>query len=423
MKTIAFPRRPMPDGVRVRQNLPTDHVPDVRHETCRRLLDAGLRERVGRGHRIAITAGSRGMGGFVDLLGGIVDAVKAAGGIPFLVPAMGSHGGAVAAGQIEILRRLDVSEDTVGAPVHATMETVPLGSAENGAVAHLDRFAAEADGIIVLGRIKTHPESTGPLASGLLKMTVIGLGNQHGAQEAHSHGLWDSIRAVPRLHLSRAKILFGVAVIENGYRQPVVIEAVPGTYDAFLEADERLLDIAKAHFAEIPFQDLDLLIVDEIGKTIAGTCMDPNVIGKWRVKSEGPRVPNFRRIAALSLTHGSLGNGLGVGMADFVTERFSAEFDPGVTAVNLLTATEPGSWNSQEALLPIALPSDREAAEVALYSALGGAKPSVCRIRNTACLGEFWVSEALLPEVRENPKLSILSDPAPMSFDGEGNLF
>jgi hypothetical protein len=421
IKTMAFPRRPAPPVARVRQHLPTDHLEDPRGYTRQRLLDAGLGEKVKRGQRIAITAGSRGMGGFVELLSGVVDAVKAVGGEPFLIPAMGSHGGATPEGQTEILRRLGVTEETVGAPVHATMDTRSLGTAGNGAVAHLDRLAAEADGIIVLGRVKTHPESAGELASGLLKMTTIGLGKQAGAQEAHSHELWESVRAVPRVVLPQAKILFGVAVVENGFRHPLVVEVVAPTYEAFLEADMRLLETSKAHLATLPFEHLDLLVVDELGKNISGAGMDPNIVGKWRM-SGGPRVPDFRRIAVLSLTAPSLGNGLGSGLADFITQRFVDAHDPGVTYVNLLTASEPGG-NSQEGLLPLALPSDREAIEVALYASLAGAQPRVCRIKNTEELDQFWVSEGLLDEVKQNPKLTILEPPQPMTFNEAGNLF
>lgn len=418
---MPFPRRPVPLGVPVRQHLPADHIQDVRGETCRRLREAGLRDRVGRGAKIAITAGSRGIGGFVELLQGTADAIREAGGEPFVIPAMGSHGGATPEGQVEILRRLAVTEESVGMPIRSTMETVLCGVSDSGAAAHLDRNAAEADGIIVLGRTKTHPESAGDLASGLLKMCTIGLGKQRGAQEAHSHGLWESVRSVPRLLLATGKILFGVAVVENGYRQPLIVEVVRPQYEAFLEADMRLLTVAKSHLATIPFSQLDVLVVDEIGKNVSGAGMDPNVIGHWR-NSNAPRSPDFKRIVVLSLTAPSLGNGLGIGMADFTTERFLRAFDPAVAYVNLLTATEPGG-NTREGPVPLALPYDRDAIEVALYSSLAGDKPRVCRIQNTAALDELWVSEGLLDEVRQNPKLTMLAgSPSPLCFDHEGNL-
>jgi hypothetical protein len=384
------------------------------------LLGRGLRERVRPGQRIAITAGSRGIGGFVPLLAGIADAVKAAGAEPFLIPAMGSHGGATPEGQTEILRLLGVTDDAVNAPVRATMETAELGRAGNGAVAHLDRIAQAADGIIVFGRTKTHPENAEGIASGLLKMTVVGLGKQAGAQQAHNHGLWDSVRLVPRITMAHAKIVFGVAVVENGYRQPYRIEVVDPQYDAFADSDRRLLDVAKTRVAGLPLDNLDLLIVDELGKTISGTGMDLNVIGKWRVKG-GERKPDFKRIVALSLTKASLGNALGAGLADFVTRRLMEARDPGTTYVNLLTATEPDG-TTFEGPLPLALDTDREAIEVALYSSLAGAEPRVCRIRSTARLDEIWVSGPLLPELRGKPGITVLGEPEPLPYNPAGNL-
>lgn len=410
----------MPNVARVKQNLPADHIENVRAETRNRLRAVGLQQKIKPGDQIAVTAGSRGIGGFVDLLNGIVDAVREAGGNPFIIPAMGSHGGATPEGQTEILRLLGV-EQHVAAPIRATMETIPLGKSENGAVAHLDKNAAMADGIIVLGRTKTHPESAEHLASGLLKMVTVGLGKRIGAQEAHTHGLWDSIRTVPRVTMAHAKIIFGVAAVENGYRQPVEIEVVQPTYDAFLDSDHRLLHVARRYLAKVPFDHLDVLVMDEFGKTVSGSGMDPNVIGTWRVKREGPRIPDYRRIVALSLTKPSLGNGLGVGLADFITQRIVDDYDPGTTYLNLLTASEPGG-NTGEGPVPLALPSDREAIEVALFSSLAGDSPRLCRIKNTAMLGQFWVSEGLLKDVGENPRLDILEKPAPMAFDERGNL-
>jgi len=417
---MPFPRRDLPQMARVRQDLPSDRVADVAREVRAKVLASSVATRIAPGHRIAITAGSRGIGGLVELLCGIVQAVRECGGTPFIIPAMGSHGGATAAGQTEILRRLGVTTDAVGAPIHATMETVEVGVSESGAVAHVDKNAFDADGIIVLGRVKTHPESVGTLASGLLKMCTIGLGKQIGAQQAHGHGLWPSVVAVPKLQLAHARILGGVAVVENGYRQPCAIEVVEPTYDAFLEADVRLLRVAKSHLARIPFEDLDLLVVDELGKTISGGGMDPNIIGLWR-NSDAPHRPDYRRIVVLSLTHASLGNGLGIGMADFTTRRFADEYDPSVSYINLLTATEP-QGNTREGPLPLTLESDRDAIEVGLFSSLAGSAPRVCRIKNTALLDELWVSEALLDEVSANPALHVSAPPSAWPFDAHGNL-
>ena len=415
-----FAARELPRLARVRQQLRSEHIADARSDV-REKLSPALRRKIYAGAKIAITAGSRGIGGFVPLLNGICDAVKQCGGEPFLVPAMGSHGGATADGQARLLHKLGVNDITVPAPVRATMETVALGQSKTGAQAHLDKLAAEADGIIVLGRVKTHPENTQGIASGLLKMTTVGLGKQAGAQQAHSHGLWPSVEAVPELMLAKSKILCGVAVVENAFRQPVAIEVVPGTYAAFVEADRRLLNIAKEHFAKIPLGDLDVLVVDELGKNISGTGMDLNVIGKWRLEG-GEHKPDFRRIVVLSLTPESCGNGLGIGLADFTTERFRREFDPEPTNINLLTATEPDSANPREGALPIVLRNDRDAIAVAIQSSLPKGEPRICRIKNTAELAEFWVSEALMAEVEENPSLSIVEPPSKMRFDAKGNL-
>lgn len=417
-----FAARPLPRFGRVKQKLRDEHIHDVRGETAARLLAAGLSGRVQRGARIGITAGSRGMGGFVELLNGICDAVKSCGGEPFIIPAMGSHGSATAEGQTQLLNVLGVTDQTVPAPIRATMETIPLGESKTGATAHLDKIAAGMDGIIVLGRVKTHPENKEGIASGLLKMTTVGLGKQIGAQQAHSHGLWKSVEAVPELTLATAKILFGVAVVENAFRRPVGIEVVPGNYEAFVEADRRLLSLAKEHFAEIPLDNLDVLVVDELGKDISGTGMDLNVIGKWRLEG-GPHDPDFRRIVVLSLTPGSCGNGLGIGLADFTTERFMRAFAPEPTNINLLTATEPDAINTREAALPVVLRNDRDAIAVALQSSLAKNGPRMCRIKSTALLDEFWISEALLPEVERNDALSTVEVPQPMRFDAAGNLF
>src|ERR1043165_1006644 len=420
--TIPFPRRPLPPLAHVAQLLPRDHIDDVRAETKQRLLQSGFLNSLKPDARIAITAGSRGMGGFVELIAGIVDAVKASGGQPFIIPAMGSHGGATEAGQTEILQRLGITEATTGAPIRATMQTHALGTSDTGAIAHLDSIVADADGVLVLARTKPHPESTAGVASGLLKMVTVGLGKQAGAQEAHTHGLWPAVNAVPKLTMARAKILCGVAVVENGFREPVIINVVPPEYEAFHNSDEQLLEAARPHVAKIPFQQLDLLIVDELGKNISGTGMDLNVIGNWRM-SGGPPQPDYRRIVVLSLTPASLGNGLGIGLADFTTQRFMDEYDPAVTYVNLLTATEPNAMNTREGPLPLAIASDKEAIEIALFSSLASANPRVCHIKNTAMLDEMWVSAALLDEVNQNPKLRVSPGIAPLQFDEKGNLF
>lgn len=405
----------------VKQDAARQRVADVRGEIRRRLIDFGLSRHISKGKAIAITAGSRGMGGFVELLRGISDAVRECGGEPFIVPAMGSHGGADAGGQKLLLETIGASESAVGAPIRSTMETYALGRTKNGAEAHIDRIAADADGIIVLGRTIVHPESAEGIASGLLKMTTVGLGKQKGAQEAHSHGLWDSVRQIPSLTLAKSKVICGVSVVENAFREPAQIRVVDAKYEAFFDADKALLKEAKKLAAHLPFDSLDMLVVDRIGKDISGTGMDLNVIGKWRMEG-GERRPNFHRIVALSLTKGSLGNALGIGLADFTTQRLAHEYDSYATYINLLTASEPGAMNTREGELPLALENDKGAMEVGLYSSLPSGPARICRIRSTAQLTDFWVSEPLLRDLHNRPGFSLLSDPQPMDFDENGNL-
>lgn len=419
--TISFPKCGPGPQFLVRQHLDGRHIEDIEADVLEKLRGSGVLERVEPGDRVGITAGSRGMGGFTSLLAALIMGVRQRGGEPFILPAMGSHGGATSSGQTEILHRLGVQEDEIGAEIKATMNTRVLGKSDSGAATHLDEIAADADHLIVLGRTKTHPENTEGIASGLLKMVTVGLGKQAGAKEAHSHGLWESVKSVPKLTLSKSPILCGVAVVENAFRQPLEIEIVAPTYEAFRESDERLLKAAQPHVAKLPFRQLDLLVVDELGKNISGTGMDLNVIGNWRMNG-GDRDPDFRRIAVLSLTRESLGNGLGIGLADFTTRRFAEEFDWGTTYVNLLTATEPGAMNSLEGHLPLALECDREAIETALYSSLPSKAPRVCRIRNTGCLDQFWVSAALADELRDADGFSVESGPEPMPFDSRGDL-
>jgi hypothetical protein len=414
-----FPRRDIPTMVLVKQKLSEERIEDVGKVVFQKLCGAGLKEKIRAGAQIGITVGSRGMGGLGELLAGTIEALHSVGAKPFIVPAMGSHGGATAEGQSALLAKFGVTERTLGVPVRATMEADCLGASKTGAKAYLDKIVHQSDGVIVLGRVKTHPENTEGIASGLLKMTTIGLGKQIGAQEAHSHGLWPSVEAVPELSIATGKILFGIAVAENAFRQPVEIEVAAGNYQSFYDADRRLLGISKKHFARVPFDDLDLLIVDQLGKNISGTGMDLNVVGPWRVKG-GEKVPNFHRIVTLSLTEESMGNGLGIGLADFTTRRFMDAFDPHATGINLLTATEPGTRNTVEASPPLALDSDREAIETALYSALAD-KPRVCRIESTARLDQFHISENLLDEAKEN--LQVLGSAGPLDFNSEGNLF
>lgn len=411
---MGFPKLPLPPMARVRQHFPRAAIADVEAEVHAQLRAAGLAERVRPGWRVAVTAGSRGIAEIATVLRTVCAALRAAGAEPFVVPAMGSHGGATAEGQRQVLAGYGITAETVGAPVRATMETVVLGTVESGATVHQDRYAAEADAIVVVGRVKAHTAFKGEIESGLCKMLAVGLGKQRGAESIHAHGLKESVPQAAALALRRGNVVLGLALVENAYHQLHTIRAVPP--ERFHAADRELLQLANALLPRVPFDPLDVLVVGWLGKNISGSGMDYNVVGMWR-RIGGERRPYFKRIVALDLTPETEGNGLGIGIADFTTRRLVDRLDLRKTYLNALTANAP-----ETVKIPITLANDREAIAVALKSAEPAGPPRVVVIRSTLHLDDLWVSAGLLAEARQNPCLEVLSEPAPLPFDAEGQL-
>ena len=411
---MELPRMALPRMVTVRQQLPSERLEDVAAAVRAALAEGGLSGRVQSGQSIAITAGSRGIADISLVISTVVSAVREAGGEPFVVPAMGSHGGATVEGQRGILSEYGITEREVGAPIRATMETVVVGKLDDGTEVHLDRNAAEADGIIIVGRVKAHTAFRGDIESGLCKMTAIGLGKQRGAQTVHGRGLKETIPEVARVALSGSRIILGLALVENAYHQLHTVRAAGP--DRFHDTDRELLKVANELLPRVPFDDLDLLIVGELGKNISGSGMDYNVVGMWR-RIGGEKRPLYKRIAVLDITPESEGNGLGVGIADFTTRRLFGKLDLSKGYMNGLTA---GAIDAIK--LPVILGSDREALEVALKSANPVGAPRVVWIKNTLALEEMVVSEGLLPEVERTPTLVVAGEPTPLEFDGEGSL-
>jgi hypothetical protein len=318
----------------------------------------------------------------------------------------------------EVLARLGVTEASVGAPVVSDMATEEVGRTDDGIAVRLDRQALRADGIVFVARVKPHTAFRGPYESGLAKMIAIGLGKQEGAAACHAAGFGDMARRVPALAavaIGQAPIRFGLAVLENAYDQPFRVAAVPAA--RVLAEEPSLLDEAKAAMPRVPFEQLDVMVIDEIGKNISGDGADPNITGRYPTPfaSGGPRVA---KQVVLDLTPETEGNANGIGTADFTTVRAAGKMDLGQTYPNGLTSTVVGPT-----ALPMVLPSDRLAlaAAVLTCNAVGRA-PRVMRIVNTLRLGEFAVSTALLDEVREHPHLDLLSDPRPLAFDDHGDL-
>ena len=411
---MAFPRM-----VRVRQTFPRPRVADIPRTVAEALAAAGTP--IKRGDTVAVGAGSRGIANIAVVVGAAVRWLLDMGARPFVFPAMGSHGGGTPEGQLSVLEHYGITAATMGCPVRATMEVVQVGEAL-GLPVWVDRYAAEADWIGLVNRIKPHTDFKGSIESGLFKMMTIGCGKHRGAIQYHRanirHGYETVIAAVGREVLARARIGFGLGVVENGYDETARIEAFNA---ADLEAGERrLLKDARDWMARLPFSPLDVLIIEEIGKNISGSGMDTNVIGRPSNPHEPfPADPKILWIVALDLTEESYGNATGIGNADFASRRLVDKIDMKPTLINCITACAPNG-----AKVPATYDTDREAIETAL-SCIGLTPPEdarVIRIRNTLMLGELEISESLLPEVAKRETLTQLGAPTPLPFDAAGNL-
>lgn len=405
---MEFPRL-----IRVRQKLNDERIDDIEGVVYRELMQHEIVSRVNPGARVAVAVGSRGISCLDRMVRTIVHWVRERGAQPFIVPAMGSHGNASAEGQADLLRGYGIYEEAVGAPVLSSMEVDLLGKTPQGAPVYIDRYAHTADAIILVNRVKPHTTVKGPVQSGLLKMMTVGLGKQKGAEAMHRYRLEIAIPEAARIVMARAPIAFGLAVVENAFDQPALIRAIPRER---IEKEERdLLRKAEANLPVIPFDPLDVLIVDWMGKNISGSGMDTNVVGLWR-RIGGPVDRVIHRIAVLDLTEESHGNAAGVGMADVITRRLYQKIDLQATYMNCITAGYlPG------AKIPITLDTDREV----IGTALVGYQPEsvrLVRIESTLRLDRFFISEGLLPEASAHPRIEILGEPEEMRFGGDGRI-
>lgn len=354
--------------------------------------------RIQKGDSVAVGVGSRGIVRIAELVSATTALVREYGGHPFIVPAMGSHGGATESGQLAVLADLGVTEDSSGAPIRAAMDTVEVGEID-GMRVHVSREAATADHILVLNRLKSHTSFSGAIESGLAKMTAIGLGKQHGAEELHRLGplrLEERIIAACALVVEKLPVLGGLAVTENHRKELVHVDFVEGT-DLGGPREAELLARARLHEARLPFEEVDVLIVDRMGKEISGTGMDTNVIGRRMVRgSPEPDGLDATNIVILSVSEGSEGNAVGIGLADFVPASLLEKVDLHATYANALTA---GLQGVQRAQIPIVLATDRDAVNAALLTAGIGdlTQARVVRIRSTLSLDELMVTSNLLP--------------------------
>jgi hypothetical protein len=410
---------PIPDMAHIRYSMQTPApIGDMGAAVAAQLRRPQIRALFKPGQRIAIGVGSRGLGRLPEIVAALVAELRALGAQPFIIPAMGSHGGATASGQRDVLTHLGVTEARVGAPVISDMATDEVGRTADGIPVRLDRQALAADGIVFIGRVKPHTAFRGAYESGLAKMIAIGLGKQSGAAACHAAGFGDMARRVPALAavaIARAPIRFGLAVLENAHDLPYKVVAVPA--DRIFAEEPALLDEAKTAMPRIPFDQLDVLVIDEIGKNISGDGADPNITGRYPTPfaAGGPTVT---KQVILDLTAETDGNANGLGTADFTTVRAARKMVMGQTYPNGLTSTVVGTVK-----LPMVLPSDRLAFAAALLTCNAVDRaPRLVRIVNTLRLDEFLVSASLLEEVRADPALAIAAEPAQPPFDPMGNL-
>ena len=417
---MMFPRM-----VEVRQRIPSPKIEDYVSAIREEMRKKNLHNKIKPSWKIVITAGSRGIAHYPEILATVVDEVKRAGGKPFIVPAMGSHGGATPEGQIQILKSLGITSETVGAPIHSSMKVDEIGRLDNNAPVYFDRIALKSDGIIVVGRVKPHTDFKGKIESGLMKMMAIGLGKQKGAETIHwykSEGYHKLIPAAARLIMKKAPILLGLAVVENAYHEIAIVKALEP--NAIEQEETKLLDKAKKLLARLPFKEIDILIIDEIGKDISGVGMDTNVIGRfWLPGESDSKAPKIKRIVVLDLSERTHGNAIGIGLADLTTKRVISKIDYDATFVNCLT-----EGSTETAKIPVFLSNDRDAIATAIRTCgpIDSRKAKVVRIKNTLELQRFWISESLVEIVKSNRELferiEFLSELEEMQIDVLGTL-
>ena len=404
----------------IRQKFPDRQIPDVAAEVRRQLAAAGFAARVAPGARVAIGVGSRGINGISTIVRAVVAYWKNAGAEPFVFPAMGSHGAASAAGQADVLAHYGITESGVGCPIVSQLEVVSLGKTADGIEAFLDHAAYEADGVMLVNRVKWHTDFAGKIESGLFKMMAIGLGKFAGAQRYHSYayrlGLEHVIRSVGRQVLASGKILGGLAILEDAHHHTARLDAVP--VEAMEAREEANLALVKSWMAHLPV-DADVLILDEIGKNISGAGMDTKVVNRGVQGQSNPWPgPRFERLFVRDLSDLTYNSGVGLGMADVVTDRLVNRIDWEPTWINSLTANTPAAIRT-----PIHFPSDREALE-RISPTVGKVdlrEVTYAWIRNTMELGRFALSEQLRGQVEGNPALEIEAT-VDFEFDGDNNL-
>ena len=413
---------PLPRMVHVRQKFATPRIDDVAGAVAAQFQRPEVRAKIKPGMTIAVGCGSRGIANIAEAARQVVAELKALGAKPFIFPAMGSHGGATAEGQREVLEGYGITEEFVGCPIHSQMEVVEVGKLDSGMPIYMDKLAAAADGVVVVCRVKPHTNFRAPIESGIVKMITIGMGKIIGATELHTQGMdmfGTLLPAAAKLIMSKKNVLLGVAMVENAADETAIIEAVPG--EQIFDREPVLQAKAKEMMARLQFDEIDVLIVEKIGKNISGSGMDPNITGRncrfveWNMK------PLVKKIAVLGLTPETHGNATGVGGADVITMRLYKELDIGKTYANVITSTYLDG-----AAIPIIMNTDQDAIRLAVKTVVR-VKPEdtkIVRIANTLEVMDIHVSEPMLPFIKANPSMfEIVGELEPFKFGAKGTLY
>lgn len=409
--------------ISITQHFPSNKIDNISEVTRDEIAKTGVK--FAKGSRIAITAGSRGIANIATIIRAVVDEIKSQEACPFIIPAMGSHGGATAEGQRKVLAHYGITEDTMGAPIVSSMDVVSIPNEENGFRLFMAKDAYDADGVVIVNRVKPHTDFHGPVESGLMKMCVIGLGKHAQALEMHRQGVYGLRELVPvaaRKILSTGKIYLGIGIVENALDETLLIKAANAEDIESLDAE--LIDLARQNMPSLPIDHLDLLIVDELGKDKSGTGLDTNIIGRMGILGQKDSdKPTISYIIACNLTEASDGNALGMGLADFITQKFHDRIDFAATYENVMTSSF-----IKRGRMPMVARNEEQAVEWALR-AIGPKQPEdilAMRIRSTLELGDLQVSPAVLRKIMDSPivkerKMEVLGTENTM-FDESGNL-
>ncbi|VTR96688.1 hypothetical protein [Tuwongella immobilis] len=413
----------LPLIARIRQTPTIPALPHLTAQTLRCWRESPTWQRIQPGQRIAVGVGSRGIANLFLLTQATIQAIRERGAEPFLIGAMGSHGGATAEGQREVLASYGLTEERLGVPIVTEMDVDVVGQNAWGEPCYFDRNAMRADGLVLIARVKPHTDFHGQFESGLIKMLVIGLGKRDGASQHHRfgvRGLRDMIPETGKVLIERTPFLGGLAVLENAQEETAHLEVLDR--ETVWQREPELLEHSRNIMGRLPFEQIDTLIVGEVGKNYSGSGMDPNVIGRYLIETAAdmePASPKITRIVALELSPESHGNGVGIGLADLTTDRFLASIDSAITRMNVLTAR--CLWRSK---LPFGYPTDREAIEVALDTCWQPdlAKVKLAIVPSTLEVAEMAITAPLLELARQMPGIEILDELRPMPFDTHGNL-